>query len=319
MAEPQWSTGMFVWRELMTGDVDAARRFYGELFRWTWKGEDMGPGGMYWLASLGDEQIAGAMKKPMESMPSAWSSYVLVDDVDAAAQRGQSAGARVLKEPTDIPEVGRFAVLADPWGAVLLPFHAKARARPLPRMGPGKFCWETLVTADPAGAIAFYRKVAGFGTARRPVGTGRCSPPRPAPRRRTCSARAPGLRRTGRPTSPSSARRLRASSRCGWGGRCSSRASTSRRSGPSPSWRIRPARRWGCSSQGSARRPGPRRAPTARGRPRARAGARAARARSPRAPPSPTRARSRGGRWPGHARCSARRGAPSLPDRRSPR
>ncbi|HET9599521.1 MAG TPA: VOC family protein [Anaeromyxobacteraceae bacterium] len=176
MADAKWTPGMFVWRELMTDDVEAARRFYGELFSWTWKGEDMGPAGKYWLASRGDRQIAGAMAKPPGvPMPTAWSSYVLAEDVDATVRRCQAAGGRVLKEAMDIPDVGRFAVLADRWGAAFLPFRPSVEESAPPRGMPpvGTFCWETLVTPDVAGAIAFYGQVIGFGTAPTPGGEGK--------------------------------------------------------------------------------------------------------------------------------------------------
>lgn len=174
MAEPKFSVGMFVWRELMTDGVDAARRFYGELLGWQWKGEDMGPAGTYWMASRDGQRVCGLMQKPPGvPMPSAWSSYVLVDDVDAAAARCTAAGGRVLKAPEDIPEVGRFAVLADPWGAVAMPFRAaRSDGESPPRPGPGTFCWETLVTPDPAAAIAFYGKVVGFRAGPSPSGEG---------------------------------------------------------------------------------------------------------------------------------------------------
>jgi uncharacterized protein len=175
MAEPRWSPGMVVWRELMTGDVESARRFYGELLGWSWKGEEMGPGKVYWLASLGEQQVCGMMQKPPDvPMPSAWSSYVLVDDVDAAAQRCKSAGGQVRYGPEDIPNIGRFAVIADPWGAIIQPFRPSPREEtPPPRPAVGAFCWETLVTPDPTAAIAFYGKVIGFGTAPSPSGEGK--------------------------------------------------------------------------------------------------------------------------------------------------
>jgi predicted enzyme related to lactoylglutathione lyase len=172
MAEPRWIAGMFVWRELTTDDVEGARRFYGELFGWSWKGEDMGPAGTYWLASHGGQGVAGVMQKPA-GVPVAWSSYVLVDDVDAAAARCKAAGGQVMREPTDIPNVGRFAVTADPWGAVFLPFRATGgESAPPAHPRVGTFCWETLVTPDPAAAAAFYGKVIGLGTAPTPNGEG---------------------------------------------------------------------------------------------------------------------------------------------------
>jgi predicted enzyme related to lactoylglutathione lyase len=164
---------MFAWRELLTDDDARARRFYGELLGWTWSGMDAGPDGTYWLALLGSQRVGGVMGRPA-GVPGApaWRSYVLVPDVDAAAARCQGAGGRVLYPPEDIPGVGRFAVLADPWGAVLQPFRAVgSESEPLPP-GAGVFCWETLVTPDPAAAAAFYGKVFGFATAQTQNGEG---------------------------------------------------------------------------------------------------------------------------------------------------
>lgn len=175
MADPRTTPGLFVWRELMTDDVEAARRFLGALFSWSWKGMDMGPEGTYWIASRGDRQACGLMAKPPDApMPTAWSSYVLVDAVDAAAARASGGGGKVVFPPTDIPGVGRFAALQDPWGAVLMPFVPSSGDGPPPPGPPpaGTFCWETLVTPDPAGAIAWYAKVIGFGSTMAPNGQG---------------------------------------------------------------------------------------------------------------------------------------------------
>jgi uncharacterized protein len=175
MAESKWSPGMFVWRELMTDDVEGARRFYGELFAWSWKGMEAGPDGTYWLASRDAKQVGGLMRKPAGvPMPSSWSSYLLVDDVDAASARCTAAGGRVLRAPDDIPNVGRFAVIADPAGAVVQLFRGSGDGEPPPgRPVAGTFCWETLVTPDLAGAIAFYGKLAGLGTGPTPSGEGK--------------------------------------------------------------------------------------------------------------------------------------------------
>jgi predicted enzyme related to lactoylglutathione lyase len=175
MAEPFWKPGMFVWRELVTDDVEGARTFLGALLGWNWKGIDMGPDGTYWVASRGETQVCGVMRKPpAPPMPSAWTSYVLVDGVDAAASRAAGGGGKVLYPPTDIPNVGRFSVLADPWGAVLDAFvpSGAGGAPPSGPPVPGTFCWETLVTPDVPGAIAWYGKVVGFGTAPAPNGQG---------------------------------------------------------------------------------------------------------------------------------------------------
>jgi len=171
MAE-RWRAGAFVWRELSTGDVDGARRFYGELFGWSFKPEDMGPAGIYWLAERGGRQLCGMVQKPAAT-PAAWLSYVLVDDVDAAAARCLAAGGTVVRAAQDIPDIGRFAVIADPWGASLAPFRSRGgEAAETPRPSAGSFCWETLVAPDPKAALGFYSQVIGFGTAPAPSGEG---------------------------------------------------------------------------------------------------------------------------------------------------
>ncbi len=61
---------------------------------------------------------AGIMKKTMPG-PNAWLAYVAVDDVDQSAKRAASLRGKVHVPPTDIPVVGRFAVVQDPTGAVI--------------------------------------------------------------------------------------------------------------------------------------------------------------------------------------------------------
>ncbi|HEX2052357.1 MAG TPA: VOC family protein, partial [Actinomycetota bacterium] len=108
------------WYELLTGDVEAAARFYSAVFGWEARshGPSGGPGG-YTEFRLGDKMIAGMMAKPPmmpADAPSAWGVYFAVDDTDAAAARVTEIGGRVVVPPTDTPP-GRFAVCADSTGA----------------------------------------------------------------------------------------------------------------------------------------------------------------------------------------------------------
>jgi len=111
--------GMFSWFELQTTDVGAAKGFYSALFGWTTKEMAM-PGMPYTVVSAGAEEVAGMMAIPPEAkgMPPNWGVYISVDDVDALVKRAAGLGATALVPPTDIPTVGRFAVLKDPQGAV---------------------------------------------------------------------------------------------------------------------------------------------------------------------------------------------------------
>jgi predicted enzyme related to lactoylglutathione lyase len=113
--------GAFSWQELMTGDAKAAVAFYGELFGWTVEDMDMGPAGTYHVIKVDGTSLGGIMAKPpgQESMPTAWSGYVTVNNVDETAARCAALGGTVCVQPMDIPTVGRFAVIQDPQGAVL--------------------------------------------------------------------------------------------------------------------------------------------------------------------------------------------------------
>lgn len=112
--------GVFSWNELVTTDVPAAKKFYREALGWELndiKNGDMG----YTMARMGNQEVAGMMTMPQDAqgMPPAWGSYVTVDDVDARVARVTALGGRLCVAPRDIPGVGRFAVIADPQGAML--------------------------------------------------------------------------------------------------------------------------------------------------------------------------------------------------------
>ena len=112
--------GAFSWSELMTTDPQAATEFYGQLFGWTITTEAM-PQGPYHLLKIGEASVGGIMGMPPNAgpMPPMWGCYVTVDDIDQTAQHCGELGGKVLMPPTDIPGVGRFAVLQDPQGAVI--------------------------------------------------------------------------------------------------------------------------------------------------------------------------------------------------------
>ena len=74
--------------------------------------------GGYRIFHRGDDQIAGLMANQDPSIPAAWTPYVGVEDTDAACATAKELGAGVIVEPTDVPTVGRYAILKDPQGAV---------------------------------------------------------------------------------------------------------------------------------------------------------------------------------------------------------
>jgi len=108
----------FVHVELNTTDVSRAKNFYGQLF--DWKLEDMPfEGGTYTIIKVGEGTGGGLMKHPVPGAPSAWLAYVLVDDIDAATKKAKSLGATVMKDVTEVPDMGWLSIIIDPTGAAL--------------------------------------------------------------------------------------------------------------------------------------------------------------------------------------------------------
>lgn len=112
------TAGTFCWNEVLTTDTAAAGPFYSGLFGWESREMDMGPAGTYTIFANNGKDCCGMMKNPQEGIPSHWLSYIAVDDVDASTSKAESLGAQVYVPPTDIPNIGRFSVVADPTGAV---------------------------------------------------------------------------------------------------------------------------------------------------------------------------------------------------------
>ncbi len=107
--------GTMCWNELSTSDVDAAGKFYRATFGWTAEPMEMGGGMTYTIFKAGDERVGGmmALTPQMKGVPPHWLTYFAVADCDGTAQKVSELGGKVLVPPTDIPDVGRFAVSWD--------------------------------------------------------------------------------------------------------------------------------------------------------------------------------------------------------------
>jgi predicted enzyme related to lactoylglutathione lyase len=105
--------------------------------------------GHYTILRKDGKTVAGNMAVMMEGQPSAWTSYVSIDDADATTDLARKAGAAVFVEPMDVSDIGRMAVVADPTGAELA-------------NEPGSFVWSELNTRDVPSAKAFYTEVFGW-------------------------------------------------------------------------------------------------------------------------------------------------------------
>jgi uncharacterized protein len=120
----------FVHVELNTNDVAKAKSFYGKLF--DWKLEDIAneaAGGSYTMIGVGEGTGGGLMKNPMPNAPSFWLAYVLVDDIQAATAKAKSLGGKVMKDVTEVMDMGWLSIIVDPTGAALGLWKAKPRAK----------------------------------------------------------------------------------------------------------------------------------------------------------------------------------------------
>lgn len=111
--------GDWYWNELMTSDANAALKFYEGAFGFGHDSMDMGPMGTYYILNKDGVGRAGLMKAPDPKAPTSWTPYIRVADCDASANTAKHLGAQICVPPTDIPNVGRFAILADPTGAMV--------------------------------------------------------------------------------------------------------------------------------------------------------------------------------------------------------
>jgi len=111
--------GSFHWNELVTRDVEKAKKFYGSTIGWTFDGMPM-PDGTYWVAKMGDKPVGGLFPiagPQWDGVPEHWLPYLAVDDVDARVKKAVAAGAKLMRPAFDIPGVGRIAILTEPGGA----------------------------------------------------------------------------------------------------------------------------------------------------------------------------------------------------------
>lgn len=116
----------FCWGELATTDTNRAGEFYTKLFGWKRKAGDL-EGFEYTEFINADVPIGGMMTLPAEAgnIPPHWNPYIAVADCDATAGKVESLGGKILVPPSDIPHVGRFAVVQDPQGATFSIIHLK--------------------------------------------------------------------------------------------------------------------------------------------------------------------------------------------------
>jgi predicted enzyme related to lactoylglutathione lyase len=107
--------GHFVWNELSSKDPAASVKFYSQIGGFTSKTMEMAGMGAYHVLESGAESRAGIMGQ-MPGAPHTWTPYVSVASADQTADKAKRLGLTIVVSPTDIPNIGRFAILVDPQG-----------------------------------------------------------------------------------------------------------------------------------------------------------------------------------------------------------
>ncbi len=147
--------GKFVWFDLATSDVDAAKRFYGELLGWKFSDLAQGDAG-YTVVENRSRMIGGIVADPEAGDASLWIGSISVPDVDRAAEQTREAGGVVHDPPQELLDRGRTTFVTDPQGAAVSFLRASGGDPPDREPAAGDFGWVELWTSDLAGSLAFY-------------------------------------------------------------------------------------------------------------------------------------------------------------------
>jgi hypothetical protein len=154
--------GRFAWYELLTSDPMAAIAFYTEVVGWKTQPWEQG-GYTMWVGSQGP--LGGVTPLPEQAKqmgaPPYWQANVEVANLDHSVELVKELGGKVLVVET-VPSVGRFAVIADPQGAVIALFKPETSMASHDVNEAGEFSWHELYTTDHEAAFEFYHQVVGW-------------------------------------------------------------------------------------------------------------------------------------------------------------
>jgi predicted enzyme related to lactoylglutathione lyase len=152
-------TGEFAWHDLITTDVEAAKRFYSALLGWEFTSYQTGDF-EYPMIHVGERDHGGMVALDVTpGLKPHWIGHVRVPDLDEAMQRARKEGGSVAGEPGELEGVGRWARVVDPHGGSISAFEP-AYDTPASQ---AVFAWEELHSPDPEAAARFYGAVLGWG------------------------------------------------------------------------------------------------------------------------------------------------------------
>lgn len=152
--------GKFVWADLVTYDVPAARKFYAGLFGWRFQVL-----GEYSIALNNERPLCGMFQRPRPTGQTAqprWFGYISSRNVERAKKQVVKWGGRVVSPPQKFPKRGEQALFADPEGALFGVIKSSSGDPEDFLAEPGDWVWVQLLSRDARKAADFYRAVAGY-------------------------------------------------------------------------------------------------------------------------------------------------------------
>ena len=165
MKVQQYQQGQPCWIELATHDWAAGKAFYQALFGWG--ADDMPmPEGHYTMLQIDGDDIAAMYPMPaeMEALPTHWTIYFAVDDVDATSKAVTQAGGEIIAGPHSVGDAGRMALCTDPEGCRFALWQGQDHIGIKRSQESNTLCWVELACRDTAAAKQFYSQVLGYQT-----------------------------------------------------------------------------------------------------------------------------------------------------------
>jgi uncharacterized protein len=150
------------WVDLASPDVEAAKRFYGELFGWDAITSPEPEAQGYTNFTKNGKQVAGVGPLQSPDQPPVWMTYIATADADATAARIDAAGGKVLMAPMDVMQYGRMGIFTDSAGAAFGVWQAGEHKGGEVFNEPGSLTWNELTTREPDASKVFYSSAFGW-------------------------------------------------------------------------------------------------------------------------------------------------------------
>ncbi|MCB5167561.1 VOC family protein [Streptomyces bambusae] len=157
-----FAEGTPCWVDAALPDLDAGKRFYGELFEWTFGGPAGPEYGHYTQAYSEGRNVAALAPKPDGRMPTVWNVYLATRDARATATRIREAGGQVIMDPMPVGPFGTSAMAADPGGAVFGLWQPGTHHGFEQLNKPYSYCWTEVYTRARDEVDTFYARVFGY-------------------------------------------------------------------------------------------------------------------------------------------------------------